>query len=48
MPVTLYLRVLEQDRPEYEGKGWEFVCDLWPIGGWKQCLMQKEVKEERR
>ena len=45
MPVTLYLRVLSGERAEYERRGWEFVTGLWPIGGWEQCLMRKEVKE---
>lgn len=43
MTVTLYLRVLADQRREYEGKGWTFVCDLWPLGGWKQCLVKKDV-----
>ncbi|MFA6509971.1 MAG: hypothetical protein WCV62_05900 [Candidatus Peribacteraceae bacterium] len=45
MPVTLYLRVLADEREAYERKGWVFVTDLWPIGGWSQVLMRKEIKE---
>lgn len=41
--VTLFLRVLEHERKAYESKGWTFVCDLWPIGGWAQCLVKKNV-----
>ena len=41
MAVTLYLRVLADQRKEYESRGWTFVCDLWPMGSWKQCLVRK-------
>ena len=43
MTVTLYLRIRKDERTEYEGRGWVFVCDLWPLGGWKQCLVKKNV-----
>ncbi len=44
MTVTLFLRVLAHERQAYESKGWIFVCNLWPMGGWEQCLVKKAVK----
>jgi len=43
MTVTLYLRVLAKELEAYERSGWTFVCALWPIGGWAQCLVKKNV-----
>jgi hypothetical protein len=41
--VTLYLRVLASDCKTWERKGWVFVCDLPPLGGWEQALMRKDI-----
>ncbi len=43
MTVTLFLRILSDERAQWERKGWAFVCDLWALGGWEQCLMKKDV-----
>ena len=45
MAVTLYLRIPMEERVEYEGRGWKFVCSLWPVGDRKQCLVKKDVTE---
>jgi hypothetical protein len=45
MAVTLYLRILTEERVAYEGRGWKFVCSLWPVDDRKQCLVKKNVTE---
>ncbi len=44
MTITLYLRILAGDREEWERKGWKFVGEVFPLGGWEQCLVKKDVK----
>ena len=45
MTVTLFLRIPTDERAEYEGRGWIFVCNLWSANDRKQCLVKKKVSE---
>jgi hypothetical protein len=40
--MTIYRYILAADLPHYEAQGWRFVCELRPLGGWEQCLIERE------
>jgi hypothetical protein len=42
--IVHYKYILAADLPRYEAEGWRFVCELRPLGGWEQCLIEREEK----
>lgn len=40
--IVHYKYILISVLPRYEADGWRFVCYLRPLGGWEQCLIERE------